>query len=139
MYNIIIQQFHISHTYITSCLSRQMRSLIPIIYFIFLFLIHLFLLVFNLSTYRIPPSAYPVKCPPQCPSPIHPYPPSTSPSTTPSSFPRVRSLHVLSPFLIFPTISSPFPSLPFSLLFIFPKRMRPYNVCPSPIDLFHSA
>ena len=76
------------------------------------FIINLFLLVFNLPTYRITPSAHPVKCPPQCPSPIHPHPPS-SPSTTPSSFPRVRSLHVLSPFLIFLThfFSLPFYSL----------------------------
>ena len=61
---------------------------------------------------------------PQCPSPIHSHPPLSSPSTTPSSFPRVSSLYVLSPFLIFPThffslsdISHPFP-LP-SLLFPF--------------------
>ena len=40
---------------------------------------------------------------PQCPSPIHSHPPPSSPSTTPSSFPRVSSLYVLSPFLIFPT------------------------------------
>ena len=59
--------------------------------------------MFNLPTYRITPSAHPVKCPPQCPSPIHTHPPPTSPSITPSSFPRVRSLYVLSPFLIFPT------------------------------------
>ncbi|CAD7676601.1 unnamed protein product [Nyctereutes procyonoides] len=29
--------------------------------------------------------AHPVKCPPQCPSPIHPHPPPSSPSTTPNS------------------------------------------------------
>ena len=46
----------------------------------------------NLPTYRIIPSAHPVKCPPQCPSPSHPHPLPTSPSTTPSSFPRVKSL-----------------------------------------------
>ena len=52
----------------------------------------IFLLVFNLPTYRITPSAHPVKCPPQCLSPIHSHPLPSSPSTTPSSFPRVRSL-----------------------------------------------
>ncbi|CAD7680876.1 unnamed protein product [Nyctereutes procyonoides] len=52
---------------------------------------------------KITPSAPPVKCPPPCPSPIHPHPPPSSPSTTPSSFPRVRSLYVLCPFLISPT------------------------------------
>ena len=30
--------------------------------------------MFNLPTYRITPSAHPVKCPPQYPSPIHPHP-----------------------------------------------------------------
>lgn len=39
------------------------------------FLIIYLLLVFNLPTDRITPSAYPVRCPPQCPSPIHPQPP----------------------------------------------------------------
>ena len=28
--------------------------------------------MFNLPAYRRTPSAHPVKCPPQCPSPIHP-------------------------------------------------------------------
>ena len=79
-------------------------------YFFFFLIKNLFLLVFNLPTYRITSSAHPVKCPPQCPSPIHSHPPPFSPSTTPSSFPRVRSLYVLSPFLIFPTH---FFSLPF--------------------------
>ena len=31
----------------------------------------IFLLVFNLPTYRITPSAHPIKCPPQCPSPTN--------------------------------------------------------------------
>ena len=62
----------------------------------------------NLPTYRIIPSAHPIKCSPQCPSPSHPHPLPTSPSTTPSSFPRVRSLYVLSPFLIFPTLYGDF-------------------------------
>ena len=69
--------------------------------------------MFNLPTYRITPSAHPIKCPPQCPSPLHPHTPPASPSTTPSSFPRVSSLCVLSPFLIFPTHFSGFPFLPF--------------------------
>ena len=59
--------------------------------------------MFYLPAYRITPSAHPVKCPPQCPSHIHPHRPPSSPSITPSSFPWVRSLYVLSPFLIFPT------------------------------------
>ena len=76
---------------------------------------------------------------PQCPSPIHSHPPPSSPSTTPSSFPRVSSLYVLSPFLIFPTHFFSLPLYSLSLLFIFPKWMRSYNVCPSPTDLLHSA
>ena len=75
----------------------------------------------------------------QCPSPIHSHPPPSSPSTTPSSFPRVSSLYVLSPFLIFPTHFFSLPLFSLSLLFIFPKWMRTYNVCPSPTDLLHSA
>ncbi|CAD7675185.1 unnamed protein product [Nyctereutes procyonoides] len=69
----------------------------------------------------ITPSAHPVKCPPQCPPPSHPYPPPSSPSATPSSFPRVRSLHVLCPFLIFPSHFFSLPLYSLSLLFIFPK------------------
>ena len=84
--------------------------------------------MFNLPTYRITPSAHPVKCPPQCPSPIHPHLLPSSPSTTPSSFPRVRSLYVLSPFLIFPTHFFSLPLYSLSLLFIFPKWMRTYTV-----------
>ena len=76
---------------------------------------------------------------PQCPSPIHSHPPPSSPSTTPSSFPRVSSLYVLSPFLIFPTHFFSLPLFSLSLLFIFPKWMRTYNVCPSPTGLLHSA
>ena len=52
----------------------------------------LFLLEFNLPKYSITPSAHPIKCPPQCPSPSHPNPLPTSLSTTPCLFPRVRSL-----------------------------------------------
>ena len=60
----------------------------------------------------------------QCPSPIHSHPPPSSPSNTPSSFPRVSSLYVLSPFLIFPTHFFSLPLFSLSLLFIFPKWMR---------------
>ena len=60
----------------------------------------------------------------QCPSPIHPHPPPSSPSTTHSSFPRVKSLYVLSPFLIFPTHFFSLPLYSLSQLFIFPKWMR---------------
>ena len=70
---------------------------------------------------------------------IHsPPPPLPSPSITPSSFPRDRSLYVLSPFLIFPTHFFSVPLYSLSLLFIFPKWMRTCNVCPSLIDLLHS-
>ena len=129
----------------------------------------IFLLLFNLPTYSITPSAHPTKFPSQCPSPSHPNPLPTSLSTTPCSFPRVRCLScfitltdIFTHFLSFPLYSlslffiflfyffsfffffflffhfSSFFSF-FSLFFIFPKWMRPYNVCPSPIDLFHSA
>uniref|UniRef100_A0A8I3PAM5 Tetratricopeptide repeat domain 21B n=1 Tax=Canis lupus familiaris TaxID=9615 RepID=A0A8I3PAM5_CANLF len=67
----------------------------------------------------ITPSAHAVKCPPQCPPPSCWW--TSSPSTTPSSFPRVRSLYVLSPFLIFPTHFFSLPLYSLSLLFIFPK------------------
>ena len=43
--------------------------------FFFLFYKFIFLLVFSLPTYRITPSAQPIKCPPQCPSPSHTHPP----------------------------------------------------------------
>ena len=56
-----------------------------------IFLVY-FLLEFDLPTYSITPSAHPIKCPPQCPSPSHSILPPASPSTTPCSFPRVRSL-----------------------------------------------
>ena len=56
-----------------------------------IFLVY-FLLEFDLPTYSITPSAHPIKCPPQCPSPSHSIPLPTSPSTTTCSFPRVRSL-----------------------------------------------
>ena len=49
-------------------------------------------LKFNLPTYSLTPSAHPVKCPPQCPSPSHPIPLPAAPSTTPCWFPRVKSM-----------------------------------------------
>ncbi|CAD7679977.1 unnamed protein product [Nyctereutes procyonoides] len=54
--------------------------------------------------------AHPVKCPPPCPSPIHPHPLPSSPSTTPSSFPRVRSLY-LPPALLTPAREPGSPAL----------------------------
>ena len=50
-----------------------------------------------------------------------PPPLPSSPYITPSSFPRVRSLYVLSPFLIFPTHFFSLPLYSLSLLSIFPK------------------
>ena len=98
-----------------------------------------FLLVFNLPTYRITPSAHPVKCPLQCPSPSHPIPQPPSLSTIPCSFPRVRSL---SCSVTLSDISHSFsllsPLILFTIFYI-PIQMKPYNDCPSPIDLFHSA
>ena len=70
--------------------------------------------MFNLPTYRITPSAHPIKCPPQCPSLSHHHLLSTSPSTTPSSFPRVRSLSCsVSLSDISHLFFSPFPFIPF--------------------------
>ena len=106
---------------------------------IYFFITNLFFIGVQFTNIQNNTSAHPVKCPPQCLSPIHPHSLPSSPSTTPSSFPRVRSLYVLSPFLIFPTHFSSLPFYSLSLLFIFPKWMRTYNVCPSPTDLFHSA
>ena len=84
--------------------------------------------MFNWPTYKITRSAHPVKCPPQCPSPIHPHSPLSSPSSNPSSFPRVRSLYDLSPFLIFPKRFFSIPLYSLSVLFIFSKAMRTYTV-----------
>ena len=42
-----------------------------------------FLLVFNLPTYSVTPSAHPVKCPPQCPSLSSPVTPSPRPPPLP--------------------------------------------------------
>ena len=47
---------------------------------------------FDLPTHSITPSAQPIKCPPQCPSPSHPIHLPACPSTTSCSFPRDTSL-----------------------------------------------
>ena len=100
--------------------------------------------MFNLPTYRITPSAHPVKCPPQCPSPSHLHPLPTSPSTTLSSFPRVRSL---SCSVSLSDISHSFfllsPLFPFTIFLYSPNQgpylpMRPYLVPISEdMDLVH--
>ena len=70
--------------------------------------------MFNLPTYRITPSAHRVKCPPQCPSSIHPHLQPSSGSISPSSFPRVRSLSCsVSLSDISHLFFSPFPFIPF--------------------------
>ena len=51
-------------------------------FFLFFLCIYLFLMLFILPTYRIPPSAHALRCPSQCPSPRRPHTPPTSPSTT---------------------------------------------------------
>ena len=62
-----------------------------------------------------------------------PHPPPLPPPL--DRFSELGVSHVLSPFLIFTTHFFSFPLYSLSLFFIFPKWMRPYNVCPSPIDL----
>ena len=72
----------------------------------------------------------------------HPVTPTPRPPPFPLPlvhFPELEVSHVLSPFLIFPTHFFFLPFYSLSLLFIFPKWMGPYNVCPSLIDLLHSA
>ena len=66
-----------------------------------------------------------------------PYPPPLPPPLV--RFPELGVFHVLSPFLIFPTHFFSLPLYSLSLLFIFSKWMRTYTVCPSLIDLLHSA
>ena len=75
-----------------TCIFPPLHYFLFNVFISFFNFINLFLLVFNLPTYRITPSAHPIKCPSQCLSPSHPHPSPTSPSTPPSSFPRVRSL-----------------------------------------------
>ena len=93
----------------------------PTSFLFYFFIVNLFFIGVQFTNIQNNTQCSSRQVPPQCPSPIHPHPPPSSPSTSPSSFPRVRSVHVLSPFLIFPThfFSLPFYSL--SLLFIFPK------------------
>ena len=74
---------------------------------------------FDLPTYSMTPSAPPIKCPPQCPSPSHftPRPPSLLPPLV--HFPELGVSHVLSPSLIFPTNFFSFPHLfPFTIFYI---------------------
>ena len=80
--------------------------------------------MFNLPTYRITPSAHPVKCPPQCPSPIHPHP---SPSTLPPPlvhFPELGVFIFCLPFWYFLPISSPFLSIPFHYYLYSPNEIE---------------
>ena len=97
----------------------------------------IFLLEFSLPTYSITP--IPSSAPLNDRHPVTPHPHPTSFSSTPCSYSRVRSLSrsvslsdishsffLLSPFFLF-------------TIFICPKWMRHYNVCPSPNDLLHSA
>ena len=51
-------------------------------------------------------------------------------------FPELGVSHVLLTSLIFPPHFLSFPLYSLSLFFIFPKWMRPYNVCPSPLTYF---
>ena len=69
--------------------------------------------MFNLQTYRITPSAHPVKCPPQCPSPFHPHPrpPPFPPPLV--CFPVLGVFMFCLPFWYYLPISSPFSSIPF--------------------------
>ena len=95
--------------------------------------------MFNLPTYTITPSAHPTKCPP---SAHHPFTPTPRTPLLPPPLVRFTELgvfmifHRVGVFMIFPThfFSLPFYSL--SMLFIFPKWMRTYNVCRSLTALF---
>ena len=73
--------------------------------------------MFNLPTYRITPSAHPVKCPPQCPSPR---PPPMPPPLV--RFPELGVSHVVSPSLIFPTHFLSFPLNPFHYFLYSPNE-----------------
>ena len=74
----------------------------------------------------ITPSAHPIKCPPQGPSPSYPMSPPASPSTTLCSFPRARSL---SWFVSLSNFSHSFSLL--SLIIPFTISVKPYDDCPS--------
>ena len=69
--------------------------------------------MFNLPTYRITPSAHRVKCPPQCPSHIHPHPRPPHLTSPLVHFPELGVFMFCLPFWYFPHISSPFPYIPF--------------------------
>ena len=75
-----------------------------------------------MPTYSITPSAHPVRCLPQCPSPSHPNPLPTSLSTTPCLFPRVRSLSCSVILTDIFTHFSPFPFIPFHYFLYSPNE-----------------
>ena len=81
-----------------------------------------FLLVLNLLTYRITPSAHPIKGPPQYPSPSHPHPlpPPFPPPLV--CFPELGVSHVLSSSLISSLIFSPFFFIPFHYFLYSPNE-----------------
>ena len=85
---------------------------------LFSFFLHLFLFKFNLPTYIIIPSAHPIKCPPQCPSPSYPIPPLTSPSATRCCCPELGVSHGLSPSLFFPLSFCLSLIIPFTISYI---------------------
>ena len=78
--------------------------------------------MFNWPTYRITRSAHPVKCPPQCPSPIRPIP---HPPPLPAPlvlFPELGVFMISLPSWYFPNVSSPFPYIPFHYYLYSPKE-----------------
>ena len=83
------------------CLKYCLNSLISSLthsffkkmsFYVHLFNCYIFFIEGWFLTYSIVLHAHLVKCSPQCLSPSHPMPPSTSPHTTSCSFPRFRSL-----------------------------------------------
>ena len=72
-------------------------------------------MLFHLPTYIITPSAHPIKCPPQCPSPSHA-------QTCRPPFPELGVSHVLSPSLIFPTHFFSFLLYSLSLILYLPNE-----------------
>ena len=74
--------------------------------------------MFNLPTYRITPSAHPIKCPPQCRSHIHPQPRPPHLTSPLVRFPELGVFMFCLPFWYFPHISSPFPYIPFTIIYI---------------------
>ena len=106
----------------------------------FIFFINLFFIGVQFANTQNNTQRSSCQVPTSVPITQSPSPPTHLPFPTSTSlFPRVRSLPCS---LSLSDISHPHFLLSLyslSLLFIFPKWMRPYNVCPSPIDLFHSA